>query len=190
MQTVNRWHSSLGYSKMYQSPGKKIDFVSEWQSTQATSESLSSFSLSIVLFLPPQLCIRSFYFDHSFVWAYSQTALISAPAARPNLASCLDLMSSWPTGISPFASSVNPCSRLTRFGDFTRLCKKKKKCHFSCRVDKENGWKKQSRSYWPCLERVLSWPGFCKAPKALDITVDMNMCDLRRSHDPLVFRAF
>lgn len=55
----------------------------------------------------------------------------------------LDLMSSWPSGLSLFASSINPCSRLTRFGNFTGLCKKKSQ--FSRCVDKEMGGGKKKK---------------------------------------------
>lgn len=58
-------------------------------------QSLSSLALSSVLFLPPQLCIQSpvhsIYLYHSFVLAYSRTALISSPTASPNLATCSGL---------------------------------------------------------------------------------------------------
>lgn len=83
-----------------------------------------SLSLCFVLSLPPQLCACSsvprFYF-----WSFFCASVL--PQQGLIWPDVLDLMSSWPSGISRFASSINPCSRLTRFGDFTRLCLKKKK---------------------------------------------------------------
>lgn len=81
----------------------------------------------------------------------------------------LDLMSLWPSGISLFASSVSPCSRLTCFGDFTQLCKKKKKKVISAAVWIMKWVEKADRVILTRFRTCCSWPGFCKALKAQDI---------------------
>lgn len=81
----------------------------------------------------------------------------------------LDLMSPWPSGISLFASSISPCSRLTCFGNFTQLCKKRGKKVISAAVWIRKWVEKAERIILTRFRTCCSWPGFCKARKAQDI---------------------
>lgn len=105
--------------QMSSSPGWSC-MSSRKETQQATSESFSVLCpLSATTTVCLLLCAPLLFWSFFCASVLPQQGLI-----WPHV---LDLMSSWPSGISRFASSINPCSRLTRFGDFTRLCLKKKK---------------------------------------------------------------
>lgn len=107
----------------------------------ATIAALCSCHLRIFLPFPAPLCshIRAF-------GAISETALISASAARPNLASCFgldELVAQWNKPVCLLHKPVFQAYML--WGLYTALKKKKwGKSNFSCCVDKEKGGKKQS----------------------------------------------
>lgn len=146
-QTVNRWHSPPGYSEMYQSPGKKIDFVSEWQSTRATSERESFFFFLFVhcpLSAAATIYSEPFLFLSFFVWActdklHSSLLLL----ARPNLASCFgldELVAQWN---KPVCLLYKPVFQAYTLWRLYMDCKKKKKKVISAAAWIRKGWRKK-----------------------------------------------
>lgn len=101
----------------------------------------------VTALMPPQSL--TFFFGlsmppHMCIWGtWSKTALISAAAARPNLASCFgldELVAQWNKPVCLLHKPVFQAYMLWRL--YTAF--QKKKSNFSCCVDKEKGGKKQS----------------------------------------------
>lgn len=128
----------------------------------ATIAALRSCHLRV--FLPfPALCAATYVHPVLSVKLHSSLLLLQGLIWLH----VLDLMSSWPSGISLFASSISPCSRLTCFGDFTQLFKKKG----GKKVISAAVWIRK-RVEWIILTRFrmcCRWPGFCKAIKARNL---------------------
>lgn len=127
--TVSRWHVLRGTEQIH----KERNRLCGWMA--AYPDPLPS---SAVPFLPSTPVY--FWARHpTFIFITLLSEHTVGPRSSPP--SCplgliwprvLDLMSSWPSGLSLFASSINPCSRLTRLGNFTGLCKKKKSIQPLC----------------------------------------------------------
>lgn len=167
--TVSRWHASPGYRTNSQREKQTL-----WlngclpRPTTFIRCPLSAIDPCVFLSQAP-----NFYFYHSFVWAYSRAALISAfLPPRPNLASCFgldELVAQW---TKPVCLLHKPMFQAYTLWQLYRALQKKKVNLAAVWIKKWVGGKKKKK-----LERIIlalfraccSWPGFCKALKAQDI---------------------